>query len=209
MKQYYTYLYCDPKDNTPVYTGKGFGKRAYDHFKNNKTRLGKMLRKRLTEGYQIVPIITNHASEEVALAMEIFWIAVYGREDLGRGTLFNLTDDGKGSSGYKHTEADKKKMSESSKNRAPQSPDTIAKISNTMKAYVKTPEHNAKVSKSKTGLKATEKHKESLRKGAVGRKMPPMSEDSKRKKSMAALVREQRKREEKLLNSKQAHKEQI
>ena len=100
--KFYTYLYLDPKDNTPRYVGKGKEDRAYSHLNLRKrTKLRNMLKKRIKEGYNPQPIITYHKNEKTALAMEIFWIAVYGREDLGLGTLFNLTDGGEGTTGRK------------------------------------------------------------------------------------------------------------
>lgn len=106
---YYTYRYNDPKTDIPVYIGKGKNKRAWTHFKK-KSRLGSMLSKRLSEGYVIQPVIAYHKDELTALAMERFWIAVYGREDLGRGTLFNLTDGGESGSGYVPTEKDRENL---------------------------------------------------------------------------------------------------
>ena len=110
--KYYTYLFKDI-DNTPIYVGKGCAKR-WMHHRGASTHLGKLLRKRKKQGFLITPTITYHATEKVALAMEIFWIAVYGREDLGTGTLFNLTEGGEAPSFNSTT---KKKMSESQKKR--------------------------------------------------------------------------------------------
>lgn len=70
-----------------------------------------MLRKRIKEGYDPQPIISYEADETTAHQMEMFWIAFYGRADLGTGTLFNLTDGGEGISGFIPTDETKKKMS--------------------------------------------------------------------------------------------------
>jgi hypothetical protein len=43
-------------------------------------------------------------------------IAVFGRKDLGTGILHNRSDGGRGTSGYRHTEESKKKISESNIN---------------------------------------------------------------------------------------------
>lgn len=111
--QFYTYLYIDI-DNSPLYVGKGKDLCAFRHFKL-KTHLGYTLRKRINNGFNILPIITYHIDENTALAMEIFWIAVYGRKDIGKGTLLNLTDGGEGVSGrrYSHSEETKIKISKS------------------------------------------------------------------------------------------------
>lgn len=47
--------------------------------------------------------ITYHESEEVSFLNEIELIKLYGRADLGTGTLLNHTDGGEGSSGTKRT----------------------------------------------------------------------------------------------------------
>lgn len=56
--QYYTYLYFDPKDGTPIYVGKGIGRRAYKH-KLNKLKIGCVIRKRIKEGYIDVKIVMD------------------------------------------------------------------------------------------------------------------------------------------------------
>jgi len=98
MTQFYTYIYLDPKDNTPIYVGKGKENRVHTHFKG-KGKLGNVLRKRKAEGYTPQPIIINMPSEAEALQLEIFWIMYYGRADLSLGTLFNLTNGGDGATG--------------------------------------------------------------------------------------------------------------
>jgi hypothetical protein len=94
---FYTYLYEDI-DGTPIYVGKGKEGRAYVH-RTKKTKLGNTIRKRARDGHQLQPKITVEYSENAAKAIEIFWIAAYGRENLGTGPLFNLTDGGEGTSG--------------------------------------------------------------------------------------------------------------
>lgn len=102
MAEFYTYLYSDPKDSTPVYVGKGKNKRAFSHLKHSTNRrLRHLIAKRQSEGYTVVPAITPCSTEVEALALEIELIARYGRSDLGKGTLFNLTDGGEGPSGAK------------------------------------------------------------------------------------------------------------
>lgn len=95
MTQYYTYIWFDPKTNDPIYVGKGHGNRAYYHFKS-KYKIGNVLRKRLEEGYNLVPRIYPAVNEDAAIAMEIALITYIGRADTGQGPLFNLTDGGEG-----------------------------------------------------------------------------------------------------------------
>lgn len=109
MNTYYTYLYIDPKNNSPIYVGKGQDKRAWSHFTiTSNPRLTNTLKKRIQEGFIIEPSLTYYPSEKAAYSAEIFWIAVYGREDLKTGTLFNRTPGGDAppsGKGRKRTEA--------------------------------------------------------------------------------------------------------
>ena len=96
---FYTYLYKDPKTDVPLYVGKGQDYRAFSHFKS-KHHLGNLLRKRNREGYVCDPIFLHKdCTENQSFAFEIFWIAVFGRQDLDKGTLLNRTNGGEGPSG--------------------------------------------------------------------------------------------------------------
>lgn len=95
--RFYTYIYLDPKNGKPIYVGKGCLQRLRVHlYKTMKSRLSRTLKNRMAEGFEVKPIITYHNDEETAFAMEMALIAYIGREDLGLGTLFNLTDGGDG-----------------------------------------------------------------------------------------------------------------
>lgn len=106
---FYAYLYRDI-DGTPIYIGKGTGRRAYIHFKS-KSHLGNLLRNRLKESFKIEPeFLCQDVDEELAFFVEEEMIRKYGRKDLALGTLFNLTDGGDGVSGYKHSDKTKTKI---------------------------------------------------------------------------------------------------
>lgn len=97
MTVFYTYLYRDPKNDTPIYVGKGKGDRAFVHLKAwQRSRIANLLRKRVREGFTVEPIIYEEPDEASALTAEEFWIAVFGRADLGEGTLLNRTPGGDG-----------------------------------------------------------------------------------------------------------------
>lgn len=73
--------------------------RPLNHFKaSSKTRIGYLLRKRRNEGYNPQPIVIEASSDADAIEMEMLLIAMIGREDLGTGSLFNLTGGGEGMS---------------------------------------------------------------------------------------------------------------
>jgi len=92
-RAYYTYVLKRP-DGTPFYVGKGCGER-YLRCGNNAhaQRVAKqIIDSGLTIGLSIIP-----ASTEVeAFAEEVRLIALYGRIDIGTGSLCNLTDGGDG-----------------------------------------------------------------------------------------------------------------
>lgn len=91
---YYIYFHINPLKNQVFYVGKGSGKRAW--IKSNRSDYWKRYVKKY--GY-IVDITDSGLSEEEAFAKEKFYINFFGRKDLGKGVLINLTDGGEGQSG--------------------------------------------------------------------------------------------------------------
>jgi len=112
MTQFYTYLWLR-EDGTPYYVGKGCGNRAYTST-GHKVRKPKCKTRVLVQRWE---------SEEEALQMEKWWIALFGRKDIGTGTLRNRLDGGDKVPpsynwyGREHTEDTKAKMSASAKKR--------------------------------------------------------------------------------------------
>lgn len=88
--------------------------RAYN--KKNRTRVWKNT---ANKGYE-TEILFEDLTWEQAAEKEKEFIALYGRKDLGLGTLVNLTDGGEGTIGYRHTEEAKEKnrIAASGKNNA-------------------------------------------------------------------------------------------
>lgn len=79
------------------YIGKGQEKRAYN-LHNRNTYWKNIVNK--NKGVFIVEFITKNLSEQDAILHERYLISLYGRKDLGTGSLVNLTDGGEGVSGY-------------------------------------------------------------------------------------------------------------
>lgn len=101
MKQFYTYIYSDPRSMVPFYVGKGHGKRAYKHLKcknNGNPHLNNKIKQMLRESIQPLIEIAEVPSESEAFWFEADLIASIGRLDLGKGSLLNLTDGGEGCS---------------------------------------------------------------------------------------------------------------
>lgn len=101
-------------------------------------------------GYE-VQILFYDISYEEAKEKEKEFIALYGRYNISKGLLCNLTDGGDGSIGYKPTE------------------EALLKISKTSKGRTKTPEQIAKW-KSKMNFEKSEETKDKIRKSLTGRK---------------------------------------
>jgi len=141
--------------NQPFYIGIGkTEKRAYAKHQRNK-HWHSIVNK---HGYK-VQIMLDDLTWEEAQQKEREFIQLYGRADLGLGTLANLTNGGDGVLGYKHTEEHiaklrdimigKPKSEETKANmRKPKSKEHVAKSVATKKAngytYKFTEEHIAK-----------------------------------------------------------------
>ena len=99
----YVYRHIRLDKNEPFYIGIGSDKnfkRAFDRFSRNR-HWNFIVNK--TE-YD-VEIFMDNLSWEQACEKEQELISLYGRKDLGKGTLVNLTDGGDGSVGIKIKES--------------------------------------------------------------------------------------------------------
>ena len=112
---FYCYTYFDPSRGELIYVGKGKGGRATSHLKSRaNTPFVSRLKHMKTNG--VAPEISylcKDVDEELAILCEEEAISKYGRKDLGKGALLNLTDGGEGVSGYRHTESAKARISAS------------------------------------------------------------------------------------------------
>ena len=91
--RFYTYAYLR-EDRTPYYIGKGQGNRIYS---SNRTINKPKDKSRII-------FLKQNLTEEEAFKHEKYMISVFGRKDLGTGTLHNRTNGGDGISGYRHGE---------------------------------------------------------------------------------------------------------
>jgi hypothetical protein len=96
-KQYYCYIWADPKNGLPRYVGKGTKNRVWAHLEiNGNSQCSRMLKKRHSQNFICLPKIIMCENEEKAFELEKDLIKKFGREDIGTGTLFNKTDGGDG-----------------------------------------------------------------------------------------------------------------
>lgn len=116
---FYVYQLRIEDEPLPFYVGKGKGMRAYIHTKDwfldidlNKHKSRKINKAKRLEKQILVEFIKTDICEDDAFMWEVFWIAEYGRSDLGFGPLTNMTDGGDGTTGYKHSEYSRKLNSE-------------------------------------------------------------------------------------------------
>jgi hypothetical protein len=92
---YYCYLYFDPTTDQAIYIGKGHANRAFEHLKRkDKHYFVRKIQKLVREGHEPVIKAKTGLTEEQAFMYEKLLIAVFGRHDLGTGTLLNLTNGG-------------------------------------------------------------------------------------------------------------------
>lgn len=113
LNKYYLYRHIRLDKNEPFYIGIGSKPPVIDKHGNFKSEYSRAFSfsKRTKYWKNIVAktefeveIMLESESHEFIKEKEIEFIALYGRKDLGKGILCNLTDGGDGSVGFKHTE---------------------------------------------------------------------------------------------------------
>jgi hypothetical protein len=103
--EYCLYRHIRLDKNEVFYIGIGNQKRPYSKFSRN--RIWKFITQK--SDYRVDIVLENLTYEE-ACEKEKEFIKLYGRKDLGLGSLVNLTDGGTGGTGLKHTDESKEKM---------------------------------------------------------------------------------------------------
>lgn len=175
MNRFFVYIYIDHDTGLPVYIGKGSGRRDVAHISIAKGHFVKgHLYNWIRKYYSInnkwpKPFrIAEGMTEETALALEKGLIGLYGRRNTNNGTLFNLSDGGKGTAGYK---------------RGKLSPEAIAKRTASVLGRKNTPETKEKMRKAAIGRRMTPEAKAKISQAVRSR--APISEETRRKLSEA------------------------
>lgn len=193
----YAYIYRDPISNEPFYVGKGNGKRAYVHLrKTHNARLSLRLAQLDVKGLLPHIEIIEAIDDEHAKFLEVCLIDVIGRQDQGRGPLYNQTDGGDGLSSASAQTRQKMAEAKLGKRRAPFSEEWCANIAQSQKGKTPSVETRAKLSASvsaaRTGTKLSAEtiaKRTATRKrlgSCVGRKH---SEETRRKMSESLIRR--------------------
>lgn len=168
MSNFYTYIYYDPsRNNEPIYVGKGTKSRAWLHIKR-KNKHPFVQRLQFMKKNGIIPIIGIYAGldEEFAHLLEMELIAKFGRKDLGKGPLLNLTDGGEGTTNV--------------------SLDIRNHLSEIKRGVTLSGEHRISISIGNTGRQVTQETRDKI---SYSNKGKVMSEESKSKMSLAAKNR--------------------
>lgn len=113
MLLFYTYVYRDPRNDEPFYVGKGKNKRALYHVDRSDQhpltrRLAKLKKAGVAPVIEIIPAI----DENHAYFLEECLVEIFGRRNIGTGTLWNLTDGGRGVRGLVTTNETRRTLSE-------------------------------------------------------------------------------------------------
>jgi len=141
----------------------------------------------------IRPIIGMYSGldEEFAHLLEMELISRFGRKDLGKGSLLNLTDGGEGNTGWICTPETRNKISQSRKGSVPwnlgipHSENTRKKIQISNTGNIHSEETKQKRSKSLAGKPKSVEHNNNVSKSKTGLKRKPFSEEWKQKMSAA------------------------
>lgn len=130
MQTFYVYVYLDPRFSgnyivdgheinfKPVYIGKGKDSRVLRHINTKrKTKLTNLNKHLISSGISpIYKILKSFNNEADAHFYESKLIKEVGREDLGRGPLYNLTNGGEGTCGRLWTDKERHMVSIRSSN---------------------------------------------------------------------------------------------
>ena len=140
----YVYRHIRLDKNEVFYVGISCNKRNDYVRSNEKTRRGDWWKKIIAKTDYKVDIIFDDVTPEFAKEKEIEFIKLYGRKDLGLGTLVNMTDGGDGLNNRVFT------------------PEYRLKLSIAAKKRIVTDEQKEKLRGYRLGKKLTEKHKKAI-----------------------------------------------
>jgi hypothetical protein len=206
MGNCYVYQHVRLDTNEVFYIGIGSG-RNYERA-NRISRRSNWWNKIVAKAGRRVEIIVDNISWDEACQKEQELILKYGRRDLGKGTLVNMTNGGDGVTGIVMTEEHKRKIGQANKGgkgwtgrtHSEETRRLLSKINKGHKYHLgkKLSEQTKnKIRETLTGKPWTEQRRQNLSKAVKGRpnialKGKPLSEEHRKKLSEAALKRPKR-----------------
>lgn len=153
--RHYLYRHVRPDTNEVFYVGIGTkGQKIRNTFqdeykrafkKHSRNTYWKNVFNKCDGNYEVEILLESNDYDWIE-QKEIEFVALYGRADLGLGTLVNLTDGGDGNRRMKMPEEAKRKISEANKGR-PHTKEQTEKIRQALLGQKRTPEQRAAVSR--------------------------------------------------------------
>jgi hypothetical protein len=199
----YVYRHIRLDKNEPFYIGigndnQGKYKRAFNNFHRNK------FWKNITNKSEYrVEILFDDLTWEEACEKEIEFILLYGRKDIKKGILCNMTNGGQGNIGRITSNETRKKIGLAHKGKQvsdetrqklsilnkgkKHSPEAIIKIAKSSKGRKASYETKIKMSKSRNGIIFTDTHKQNISKALTGRKIEFRSNEHRKKISESKI----------------------
>lgn len=160
----YVYRHIRLDTNTPFYVG--IGTRANHRRSRTIVKRNQHWKNIVAKTEWLAEIIFDDISLKEAKSKEVEFIALYGRSDLGKGPLVNMTDGGDGTFNWIVSDETKAKMSQRN----------IGKV---LSKY-----HRAKISKAHKGKTFTAETLLKMRNAKIGTKQSQITIEKRRSKSL-------------------------
>lgn len=153
---FYAYIYRDPSRNSePIYVGKGHGRRALQHLARKDVHpFTQRLQKMKREDVEPIIEIINAIDEAHAYFLEECLVTIFGRKDLKRGSLLNITEGGRGSKKGRILSAESRQRISAVQKGRKLPEEHKAKIGLSMIGKPQSPEKCRKISETKQRLRA-------------------------------------------------------
>lgn len=170
--RFYVYAWQYP-DGQTFYVGKGQGRRARRPTAG-RNKIFKHVVEKINRSGGEPRIVMWHTGlrEKDAFCLEVAYIKLFGRRDIGTGVLVNLSDGGEGNGGIPTSEETRAKLSAAVLGRR-HTAETIAKMSIAQKGRKRSPETCENIRLSKIGIKQTPEHRAKNSAANTGRKHKP------------------------------------
>jgi hypothetical protein len=162
----YLYRHIRLDKNQPFYIGIGVNSRytrAHEKVKRNR-----FWRNVVSKTEYEVEIVLDNLTWQEACEKEKEFISLYGRRDLGTGSLCNLTNGGEGVVGVIRTEEYRQNLRKANLGKK-MSAESIEKLKEALVGRTHSLETRQKMSKTRTGKRLTSEHKNKIKKGHLGK----------------------------------------